>query len=104
MRLMLASAFAAVTLTACMTTPAPPSAGMPAEPPPREGGTCNAEAARQAIGKAATEANIDMARRDSGAALVRVMRPGMMATADFRGDRLNVDVNARDAITGVRCG
>lgn len=96
-------ACAFVLLSACATAPMPPS-GTPAEPPPRVGGTCNAEAARYAVGKAATDDVVDTARVDSGSALVRVVRPGMAVTMDYRADRLNVDVNDRNAITGVRCG
>lgn len=94
---------AAVLLSACVTAPMPPS-GMPAEPPPRVGGTCNAEAARYAVGKAASNDVVDKARIDSGSALVRVIGPGMSVTMDYREDRLNIDVNDRNAITGVRCG
>lgn len=99
----LVPACAVLLLSACATAPMP-SAGMPAEPPPREGGTCNAEAARYAIGKAATDDVVDKARVDSGSALVRVIKPGMAVTMDYRADRLNIDVNDRNAITGVRCG
>ena len=95
---------AALVLSACVTPAPMPSSGMPAEPPPRVGGTCNAEAARYAIGKAATEDVVDRARVDSGSALVRVIRPGMAVTMDFRADRLNLDVNDRNAIGSVRCG
>jgi hypothetical protein len=35
---------------------------------------------------------------------VRVLKPGMAATMDFQQDRLNIDVNERGAITGLRCG
>lgn len=96
-------ACAAALLSACVTAPMP-RAGMPAEPPPREGGTCNAESARYAIGKAASEDVVDKARVDSGSSLVRVIAPGMAVTMDFRADRLNLDVNNRNAIIAVRCG
>lgn len=102
MRHLIAAAVAAATLSACVTTP-PPSAA-PAEPPPRVGGTCNAEAARYAIGKAGSDDVIETARRDSGAALVRVVRPGMAVTADYRADRVTITVNERGAITGIACG
>lgn len=103
MRQLLAAALAAIAMSACVTT-APPPAGAIAEPPPRVGGTCNAEAARHAIGKAGSEEVVDAARRDSGAALVRVVRPGMAVTADYRADRVTITVNDRGAITGIACG
>lgn len=103
MRHLLTAAVAATVLSACATTPPPPM-GAPAEPPPRVGGACNAEAARYAIGKAGGDDVIETARRDSGAALVRVVRPGMAVTADYRADRVTVTVNERGAITGIACG
>lgn len=90
----------AATLSACATPPAP-SAGEPAPPRP---GVCNAEAARAAIGREPTAEIIERARIDSGSATVRVIQPDMAVTMDYREDRLNIDVNARGAITGLRCG
>ncbi|ATE74092.1 I78 family peptidase inhibitor [Lysobacter capsici] len=40
----------------------------------------------------------------TGSRSVRVLKPGMAATMDFQQDRLNIDVNERGAITGLRCG
>ena len=81
---------------ACATMPPPP--GPPAT------GMCNAQGAMGAIGRAPTADVVERARVDSGSASVRVIRPGDAVTMDFRGDRLNLSVNERDAITGVKCG
>lgn len=89
---------AALLLSAAACAPMPPAGG----PPP--GGVCNAEGARSAIGHAPTPDVVERARVDSGSAAVRVIRPGDVVTMDFRGDRLNLDVNDRGAITGARCG
>lgn len=80
---------------------------MPAEPPMTDGthaGVCNAQAASWAIGRAPTQDVVDRATRDSGAKVSRVLRPGQVVTMEYRADRLNIDVNDREAITGLRCG
>ena len=88
----------AVSLAACSTTP--PAAGGPQAP----SGVCNAEGARWAIGSAVNDDVVNRVLRDTGSRDARVLRPGQAATMDFRQDRVNVDVNDRGAITGIRCG
>ncbi|QDH68782.1 I78 family peptidase inhibitor [Marilutibacter alkalisoli] len=80
--------------TACTTTPLPPQTI----------GQCNAEPASWAIGRAPDQNLIDDVLRDTGSRDVRVLEPGMAATMDYRADRVNIDVNDRGAITGIRCG
>ena len=84
-----------LALAAC-ATPIPPTNISPA--------SCNAEAARWAIGRAPDAATVERARAETGSRSVRVLTPGMAATMDFVQDRLNIDVNDRGAITGLRCG
>lgn len=86
-------------LSACMTT-APPMSG----PMPAMEDRCNAELAKAAIGKAATAEVVEQARIDARADIARVLRPGQVVTMEFRAGRLNVDVNERNAIVGLRCG
>lgn len=86
-------------LSACMTTAPPMSDPMP----PMED-RCNADLARAAIGKAATAQVVEQARIDARADIARVLRPGQVVTMEFLPGRLNVDVNDRNAITGLRCG
>ncbi|MFD0739749.1 I78 family peptidase inhibitor [Lysobacter koreensis] len=81
---------------ACATMPPPGG------PPPSA--MCNAQGAIGAIGRAPTADVVERARIDSGSASVRVIRPGDAVTKDLRSDRLNLNVNARDAIEGVTCG
>lgn len=88
----------AASLAACASTP--PAAGAP-QPP---SGVCNAEGARWAIGSAVNDDVVNRILRDTGSRDARVLRPGQPATMDFREDRVNVDVNDRGAITGLRCG
>ena len=97
---LLTLALGVMTLPAC--TASPPTMSDPT-PPPTAG--CNADAAKPAaMGKVATAAVLEQARIDSGSAAVRVIRPGEAVTMDFRGDRLDLNVNARNAIDGVKCG
>lgn len=35
---------------------------------------------------------------------MRVIRPGDAVTKDYREDRLNIDLDAQDRITGIWCG
>jgi Peptidase inhibitor I78 family len=35
---------------------------------------------------------------------VRVIRPGQAVTMDFRGDRLNVEIDERNRVRALRCG
>lgn len=79
-------------LSACASAPPPPPA------------MCNAEAARWAIGLAPDPDVVDRVTRETGSRDVRVLHPGTAATMDYRQDRVNIDVNDRGAITGVRCG
>jgi hypothetical protein len=88
-----------LSIGACATMGPPPEPGMP-----MAGGTCNAEAVRWAIGREPTQDVVERARVESGSAVVRVIRPGEVVTMDYRGDRLNLDVNDRNAISGARCG
>ncbi len=93
-------ALGAMTLSAC-TTAAPPMS----DPTPPQSASCNAEAAKPAaIGKVATAEAVERARNDAGARMARVIKPGQMVTMEFIEGRLNIDVDARNVITHVRCG
>ena len=95
-RLLIPALVLALSVGACATLPPPGG------PPPT--GMCNAQGAIAAIGRAPTADVVERARIDSGSATVRVIRPGDAVTKDLRADRLNLNVNARDAIEGVTCG
>lgn len=90
-----------LSVGACATMGPPPE---PAPVAAGGAGMCNAEAVRWVIGRAPTPDVVERARVESGSATVRVIRPGEVVTMDYRGDRLNLDVNANGAITGARCG
>lgn len=114
--LVLASLFA---LSACATPPAedPPAADDPAfaaaPPPPAledEGirekppVLCNPKAGQWAVGQLADEALVEKVRADTRSERVRVIKPGMMVTMDYREDRVNIEVDADNRVTVVRCG
>ena len=86
-----------LSVVACTTLPPPDAAPLPSA-------ICDADAASSAIGHAATPNVVERARRESGSADVRVIAPGQPVTMDYRGDRLNINVNERGAIVGLKCG
>lgn len=93
-------ALAAALLTACTTTSPPMSDPYPPQPL-----GCNADVAKpHAIGKVATAEVVDRARRDAGAQVARVLKPGQMVTMEYREGRLNIDVDEANVITNLRCG
>ena len=89
-----------VALAACTTppTPPPPFANAPISD------QCNANAARGHVGKVATAATVEAARKDAGARIARTLKPDHMVTMEYIEGRLNIDVDAANMITGVRCG
>lgn len=89
-----------LALAACAQPPARDTGGtQPAEPM-----ACRAEAAQSAVGQSPTDAVVQQAQRDAGAASVRVIRPEQPITRDFRRDRLNVHLAADGRIERLRCG
>ncbi|WP_042809585.1 I78 family peptidase inhibitor, partial [Xanthomonas citri] len=56
------------------------------------------------VGQPLTDAVGEQARSDAGAKSVRVLKPGQMTTMEFNGERLNLEVDAKNVISSVRCG
>jgi glucose/arabinose dehydrogenase len=85
--------------------PAPPTPATQPEPlaPEDVVMTCEAEKGLWAIGKIADEALVAKVMADTGSKRVRVIKPGMMVTMDFREDRVNLDVDADNRVMSVRC-
>lgn len=79
-------------------------ATIPPEGPPMPVAQCNAVAVSWVLGREPTADVVERARIESGSATVRVVRPGTAVTMDVRGDRLNLNVNTRNAIDAVKCG
>ena len=91
--------------TAPATTPVasePAPASTAAAPPMVE--SCNADAAKGFIGKQATDAVIEEARVAAGAKIARALRPDMMITMEYRGDRLNLRTDVDGKVVDATCG
>ena len=89
---------------AAVAPPAPVSQ-TPAPPAPEEPAmTCLADKGQWAKGNLADEALVAKVKADTGSERVRVIKPGMAVTMDYREDRLNLDVDADNRVTAVRCG
>jgi len=89
------------TSTAC--TPMPPNA-KPSKPFPPQVMRCQADPGQQYIGQVASDEVVAQARAATGANSVRVLKPGMAATMDFRDDRLNLNLDDHGVIVSVNCG
>lgn len=99
---------AAALLAGCAgpaPAPAPVAAAKapaaPAPPPPPQ---CNAEGAKFAIGQQASPQLEAAARARSDSSVSRVLKPRDAATLELNGSRINLDVDARNRVKGVRCG
>ncbi|CAN5476603.1 hypothetical protein BH09PSE4_BH09PSE4_15060 [soil metagenome] len=68
------------------------------------GRICNAGGLSALVGKPYTNALGERAKRLSGSGAVRVLRPGMMVTMDYRVDRLDASVDDANIVTGFKCG
>lgn len=92
------AAIVAVPLAACAQMP-------PVDETPVMGaGQCDASKLGDLIGKTATSAVVADAQQRSMSRTVRVIKPGMAVTMDYRTDRLNIDVTDRNVVTATRCG
>lgn len=94
-------------------TPAPApatastAAPSPTSPMPADDGAraqCSADATTRFVGRM-LDATIERdARAAAGARTVRVIRPGMAVTMDYREDRLNIEVDDAGRIERLHCG
>ncbi len=94
-----------LALAACTASPLAEDSTM--NPPPAasgDDGSCRPEPARRYIGETATPEIVEAARAASQAKFARTLKPGQMVTMEHNGDRLNIDVDATNVITNVRCG
>ena len=76
--------------------------GKATEAPPV--GTCDASQVQSLVGQAYADALGKQAQEDAGAHQLRVMKPNDVATMEFLGDRLNIEVDDKGLVSGVRCG
>ena len=89
----------ALTGAACSYRTPPPES----TPPPATQ-DCNAAPAQGLLGRPASPALAAEAQRLSGARVWRWLRPGQIVTMEYRADRLNIRLDARDKVEGLSCG
>lgn len=77
--------------------PAPPT-------PPAVATACDDSQAQWAVGKKVTDADVEQARKDSGAQTARTLKPNQPVTMEFNANRLNLDLDETGAVTAIRCG
>ena len=88
-----------LALLAIGCAPAPEPGG----PDPRPG-PCDASRLTDLVGRPDSETLAADAQRRSGARAIRRIRPGDAVTMDFRGDRLNIHLDAADRVDRFACG
>ncbi len=112
-----------IALAACAGTAEPtprgeeagPFAQAPAPPPAIDdpGNTdagqepamsCQSDTLSWALGQVADEATVAKLQEQAKASRVRVIKPDMAVTMDYREDRLNIDVDAAGKIKRLHCG
>lgn len=100
-----ASADDATVATGDRDVPPKPPAVEPA-PPANEGEVmkCDDSNMGWAIGQLADEALVTRVRTETDSKGVRVIKPGMAVTMDYREDRVNIDVDANNKVVAIRCG
>lgn len=65
---------------------------------------CDAEPATFALDQPYSAALAERARAASGARTVRRLEPGQIVTMEYLGSRLNLETDAQNRVSGVRCG
>ena len=79
-------------------------APVPAVDEPAKEASCSVDGLTDAVGKPFSAELAERVRRKSGSKTVRVIRPGMAVTMDYRVDRLNIDLDEKNVVTALRCG
>ncbi|MDJ0277132.1 I78 family peptidase inhibitor [Sphingomonas sp. 2R-10] len=90
-----------LALGACTT---PQQAQSEAGAPPELPGDCGAGAVAGLVGKPFSAALEAEAKRRTSARTIRAIRPGTAVTMDFQPNRLNIDIDEKNVVTGFRCG
>ena len=67
-------------------------------------GDCNSAAVSNLIGQQASPELLDQARRDSGAEVARLLRPGDIVTLEYNAQRLNLTTDEDGRIQRIGCG
>jgi hypothetical protein len=91
----------AMTIAALMAagcTAVPAADGLP------NSGSCNAAAAQGLVGQPASSALGAEALRLTGGSTIRWIQPGQAVTMDYRFDRVNIELDSQNRVTGITCG
>ncbi|HWD32177.1 Peptidase inhibitor I78 family protein [compost metagenome] len=102
-RASLMSLLAVAVLAGCSSTGGSSSKAPEAEVANNDG-RCQASGAEFAIGKQATPALVEQARKASGSQMAHALGPHDVMTMDYRSERLNLHTNAQGVVTSVNCG
>lgn len=87
-----------LSIAACSTT------AESAPPMDRASGMCTADQVGEFAGLDATQEIGTRILRATGASNLRWLPKGTIVTMEYRGDRVNVDLDEANKITAVRCG
>ena len=82
--------------TGATAEPSPPAAEEPAM-------ICQADKGQWAVGQLADETLTAKVLADTTSKSMRVIKPGMAVTMDYREDRVNLEVDADNRVLVVRC-
>jgi len=99
----LTASLAALALTACSSTGADKMAESTPPPPPAMEPSCGADQLGSYVGQPASDEVIAAITAWRGDKPMRVIKPGMAVTMDYRPDRLNVQVDENGKIKGFTC-
>ncbi|MET0808530.1 MAG: I78 family peptidase inhibitor [Pseudoxanthomonas sp.] len=72
--------------------------------PPAAAAACDDSQAQWAIGKKVSAADVEQARKDSGAELARTLKPDQAVTMEFSANRLNLELDDAGLVVAIRCG
>lgn len=71
---------------------------------PQLSARCDAQTAQFLVGEPYSDALGEQARSRSGAALLRVLRVGEVASMEFNAERLTIQLDREHRVGSVRCG
>jgi hypothetical protein len=84
-------------LVGCQSSPSEPDQGSVA-------GQCDASAVQKLVGEQASPLLLEQARRESGAAIARILRPGDIVTLEYNAQRLSLQTDEALNIHRISCG
>lgn len=95
-----------ITLTLCCTILAgcQSSSPEPAHSPHGSANRCDTSVAEKFVGEQASPELLDRARRESGATVARLIRPGDIVTLEYNAHRLTLTTDEALTVQRVSCG